>query len=132
MQIMEALKEKLAAMAVTPEVAAALLADRCRQEPQLADRLRDNPRICLEKLSNRELPKTFKIVLHDNSDDTWHLPLPRYSQDQDQRLSEEQLEKIAAGEAFVTTGGIVLVGFLALIVGVAGIGVGVGHATGKS
>jgi len=94
------LRERLAELALTPETAAALLADRCRSEPQLAEQLQSNPRSCLEKIGGRELPKDAQIVVHSNSDHIWHLPLPCH--DQERELSEEQLQKIAAGEIWVT------------------------------
>jgi len=123
---MDTLKEKLAGMALTPEVAAALLADRCRREPQLTSRLRDNPRDCLEELSGRKLPETFKVIVHDNSDDTWHLPLPSHHQAE---LTEEQLQQISAGEFVV--GGVVSAWILGTFVIAAGVGLGVGFGTGE-
>jgi len=107
------LKEKLTALPMGLELAAALLADRCRREPQLADRLRDDPRACLEKLGNRNLPENIKIITHDNTDDTWHLPLPSHSEDG--VLSEEQLEKLSAGELWVA--GLVIGGGSVLLTG---------------
>ena len=110
MNAMQALKEKLAELPLTPEVAAALVADRCRSEPQLADRLRKDPRACLEKISGRKLPENLKIVLHDNTDDTWHLPLPSYSEGA--HLSEEQMQQISAGEAVLVGIGVAAAAFL--------------------
>jgi len=104
---MQPLKQKLAELPLTPEVTATLVADRCRHEPELAERLHKDARNCLKELTDKELPEDLKIVTHDNTDDTWHLPLPNYSMDeitdrQQMELDEEQLQQIAAGELLAT------------------------------
>ena len=102
MNAMEALKQKLTERPFTPEVAAGLVADRCRREPELAGRMRKDARGCLEELSGRQLPEDVKIIVHDNTDDSWHLPLPNHTQSIE--LSEDRLQKIAAGEFIISMG----------------------------
>jgi len=106
------------------EVSAALLAHQSQQDPAFAEALRENPKATLEKLAQgRKLPESLRIDIHDNSDDTWHLPLPQEAQ-ANQTLDSEQLDKIAAGEVGV---GVVTGGVLAVIAGIFIIG---GAATG--
>ena len=109
-------KKTVQGMELTPEVAAALVAEQCRLDPKLAQRLRDNPRDCLQKLGNHKLLENIKIAIHDNTDDTWHLPLPRYSQDH--KLTEEQLDKLVAGESAILAGAIIVGGGSAVLAGV--------------
>jgi len=83
------------------EVAMALIAHQSQQDPAFAEALRDHPKAALEKLAQgRKLPESLRIEIHDNSDDTWHLPLPREDQ-ANQALDSAQLDKIAAGELSV-------------------------------
>jgi len=123
MNAMEALKQKLAELPFTPEVAAALVADRCRREPELAERLRKDARGCLEELSGRKLPEEVKIVVHDNTDDTWHLPLPNYTQSVE--LSEDQLQKIAAGEFLIGMGVGISISVIVAAGALGGVGYGI-------
>ena len=71
------LRKSLQALPVGPELMAALLAEECRRNPQLLARLREDARGCLqESMAEEPLPKTLRIEVHENRDDTWHLPLP--------------------------------------------------------
>jgi len=90
------LRQHLAELPLTPEVVASMLADRCRHSPELAEQLRQDIHGYLEKTCDIKLPEGVRLVIHDNTDDTWHLPLPSYSQGGE--ISEEQMEKITAGE----------------------------------
>jgi len=98
----------------SPEVAAALIAHQSQQDPELAKNLRNNPKATLEQLAQGRgrLPESLRIEVHDNTDDTWHLPLPQEDQ-ANQALDGEQLDKIAAGEVGI---GLVVGGTLGLIV----------------
>jgi len=119
-------------MTLTPETVAAVLAEQCRHDPELAQQLRD-PRPCMEKLLGHKLPEGIRLVAHENTDDTWHLPLPRYHQSE--TLNEEQLQKIAAGELGYTllTGTVIALAPVALlgILSAVGAGVYIAVETGK-
>jgi len=88
-------KQALQDLPLTPETVAALLAGQCRHDPEFARQIQEAPRDCLEKLSGHKPAENIQLVIHDNTDDTWHLPLPHYQQDE--ALSAEQLQEIAAG-----------------------------------
>jgi len=99
--------------AATPEMIAALIAWQCQQQPELAQALRDDPRSILNTtFKGRSLPDSLTIEVHDNTDNTWHLPLPQAHQE-NLTLDEEQLEKIAGGDIVVP------LFFAAVIAGVA-------------
>jgi len=116
----------------SPEVSAALIAHQSQQDPELAKNLRENPKVTLEKLAqDRKLPESLRIEVHDNSDDTWHLPLPR--EDQNQTLDSEQLDKLAAGELVsLTISSLVLAGVVLTAGVIAGAGYGISKALGDA
>jgi len=82
----------------SPELAAALLANECQRDPQFSRQLQEDPRKLLESFVDGGDLGPIQIKLHDNTDHTWHLPLPAYNAEV-VSLSEEQLLKVQAGEA---------------------------------
>ena len=111
-------------LTLTPETSAALLAEQCRHDPELAQQLRD-PRPWMEKSLGHKLPESIQLIAHENTDDTWHLPLPRY--DQKEVLTEEQMQKINAGEVgyAILIETIFILAPIALLGVLSGVGVGV-------
>jgi len=92
---------------LTPESSAALIAQRCAQDPDFRQRLKEDPRACLAEAAGEELPEDLEIVLHQNSGDTWHVPIPDYLGDRE--LSEKEMGELAGGELVtITTGGLLL------------------------
>ena len=97
----------------TPEVAAAMLADRCRKDGAFARKLRDDPKGVLATLNGQKVPEYMNVAIHQNAPDHWHIVIP--SDKQAQRLSEayemmdaaggtlsdEQLGAISGGEIVV-------------------------------
>jgi len=106
-------RQRIEALSASPEMAAALLAEQCRQSPQFTEDLRKNPHECL--LQAGVAINNVQIRTHDNTDDTWHLPLPPPGA-KITELSEEQLTSVSAGEsaaAIVTlwwVGGLLMAG----------------------
>ena len=105
----------------TPEVAAAVLADRCRADSAFTRKLQDDPKGVLAELNGQEVPGYMNVAVHQNAPDHWHIVIP--SQKQAQRLNEayemmdasggtmsdEQLAAISGGEIVVV---LTLIGIL--------------------
>ena len=136
MQNPQTLAEQMRQLPFSPELAAALIADLCRTDRQFADQMRTNPLGCIRKAladhGQDALPEGFKVRVHENRDDIWHLPLPRAGLEQ-HLLAEEQLENISGG--IVVSSTLLLVGIasaigISLLVG-AGVGTGIGAAEAK-
>ncbi len=116
--------------ATSPEVVGAMLADRCYRDEDFRQKLIAEPRACLEELIGRPLPTELDLQVVENGAEVWNLALPEAGAS-DQPLSEEDMDKINAGEAGVLlvltiaamTGG-------AIAAGIAGLGVIAGVAVG--
>ena len=121
---MEQETQKAPELRITPEVAAAVIADKCRKDDEFSKSLRGDPRSALIEASGKSLPDSMNVVVHQNSADHWHIVIPSDAQvekvgeafkmmdDAGGTLSDEQLLAISGGE--------VLIGFLltaALVVG---------------
>ena len=131
---MEKKQEEQTVLRMTPEVAAAALADRCREDDELSERLREDPKAAISRLSGKALPDSTKIVVHCNDPGIWHIAIPteeqarRFSEahegsNEGDSLTDEQLQAISGGEIWIG----VLIAAVAVGVGgaVAGVGAGV-------
>ncbi len=101
-------KTQKLAMHITPESIAAMIAERCYQDAAFRQKLLANPRDTLEDaMGDQQLPEDLEMILQQNDDKHWYIPVPNVRENQ--QLSEEQLEKVAAGEvgfAVVFTGAV--------------------------
>ena len=103
----------------SPELVAALIAERYRKDPRLRRQMDDDPKQALEQVLKRPIASNIQVVAHKNTDDTWHLPLPGTELPD---LSDEQLEQVSAGEVVylgVALGAVAAVGLVGLAVGIA-------------
>ncbi len=109
----------------TPESAAALLAERCYRDRDFREKFTRDPKGVIAEHSEAAIPSEMKVVLCQNDEKNWYIPIPPPSEE-NQPLSETQLDKVAAGEvvsALVIIGGI---GVAAIVAG----GISAGLALG--
>jgi len=99
----DTLWEHIQVLPPSPELAAALLANQCQNDPEFAQALKNNPQQALQTLASDIKLEGVQVHTHENSDHTWHLPLPNYSGES--VLTEEQLAKVGAGEVVGTAVG---------------------------
>ena len=113
---------------MTPEVSAAVLADRCRKDDTLSKRFFEDPKAVIAASSGKTLPDSTQVVVHRNSADHWHIAVPSNAQvrtfndawegsgDGDS-LSDEQLQAISGGLeiwiACLLAGGLLVAGLAA-------------------
>ncbi len=88
--------------AVMPEVIAAQVAERCYKDADFRKRFMSDPKKTLEQESGAKLPDELNIVVCKNADGTWHIPVPGSAGDK--QLSDVEMEKISAGEIFLSLG----------------------------
>ncbi len=99
---------------LSPEIASAMLAQRCREDHAFAEQLRRDPRAALQQLSRQagmesiRLPEN--IVLWENTPQKWHLAVPSREVVQDVRqlpcedaIPDEMLEEVHGGIAIVVS-----------------------------
>ncbi len=85
-----------------PEVIAAQVAERCYKDADFCKRFIDNPKKTLEHESGAKLPDELNIVVCKNANGTWHIPVPGNTGER--QLSDVEMEKISAGEIFLSLG----------------------------
>ena len=131
---MEQKQEQRGLLRMTPEVSAAILADRCRRDGELSKRVCEDPKAVVAVASGRTLPESTKVVVHRNSADHWHIAIPTDAQARTlndawegsgagDSLTDEQLQAISGGleiwiAALVLAGSAIATG--ALVGGVLG------------
>ena len=126
---MEQKTQKSPELRMTPEVAAAAVADRCRQDREFMKNLCADPKAALIEASGKGMPDSMNVAVHHNSADHWHIAIPSAAQaerlgeafkmmdDADGTLSDEQLLAVSGGEIFIS---LFLIGSLVVGVTVAG------------
>ena len=126
---MEQKTQKSPELRMTPEVAAAAIADRCRKDREFMNNFCDDPRGALAEASDKGVPAAMNVAVHRNSADHWHVVIPSDAQakrlgeafkmmdDAGGTLSDEQLQAISGGEIFIS---LFVVGALVVGVTVAG------------
>jgi len=101
MQHPKAYLEQMRQLPFSLELAAAAVANLCRTDPEIASQVRANPleyiRQMLGDKGREAFPEGFAIQVHENRDDTWHLPLPPANARQPATLSEVEMEGISGG-----------------------------------
>lgn len=78
-------------------VAEAKISAMVMDDPALREKLLADPRAALVELAGIEIDESVKVVVHEESADTFHLVIPPALPDE---LSEDQLEAVAGGAAF--------------------------------
>ena len=106
------------------ETASAALAARCYDDPDFAQRLRENPRAVIEEACGKKLPESLAIEVHENDGRTWHLPVSG-GQTTD-KLSDEQLKSVSGGVEIIWT--TLIVGISVGVAGAAVTGAAIGAA----
>lgn len=81
-------------------VAEAKISAMVMDDPALREKLLADPRAALAELAGIEIDASVKVVVHEESADTFHLVIPPALPDE---LSEDQLEAVAGGAAFGVT-----------------------------
>lgn len=112
---MEQETPKSAEVRMTPEIAAAAIADRCRKDGEFLKNLCDDPRSALTAASGDGVPESMDVVVHQNSADHWHIVIPSDEQARrlgetframdgaDGTLNDEQLQSLSGGAEVILT-----------------------------
>jgi len=78
------------------------IATRAWEDPAFEAEFMADPMATFEKYTGRPLPEGVKIFAHYNSVTEIHFVLPRRPETTGDELSDEDLEGVAGGEAFVS------------------------------
>ena len=121
------MKEEATNMTLANEVVAALVADGCRGDGRMAERLRSDCGKALGDLGAR-MPDGMSIRVAENTPDMVHVPLPHYKfcdEGAAATMSEDELKQISAGEVIIAVliGVVGFVGFGTVIGGAVALGV---------
>ena len=121
---MEQESQQTPELRITPEVAAAIVADKCRKDGEFAKKLNDDPKAALAGINKQQVPDEVKFVVHQNSADHWHIVIPSDAQASrlgkafkmmddagGDTLNDEQLQAISGGVEVIWT--IIFVGSMA-------------------
>ncbi len=109
----------------TTEVFGALVATACEQSAAFRDKFVHNPQETLNQFLTQNgaqlrIDDNVNIMVHENDAATLHVAVPAYSSSSGARLSDAQLEQIAAGEVVGSVAGILGVLGAAATLGTAG------------
>ena len=94
---------------ISNEVAAAVIADKCRADQGLARRLQADGKAALSSLSERALADDLSVSVVRNAPGQVHVVLPDYAFQKDEEqslLTDEQMADIAGGEIILAVIGI--------------------------
>ena len=106
---MEQKSQQPAELRVTPEVTAAVVADKCREDDGFAERLHKDAQAALAEINGQPVPHEVKPIVHQNSADHWHIVIPSDAQarrlgeaykmmdEAGGTLSDEQLQAVSGG-----------------------------------
>ena len=122
------MKEETAGMVLPNEMVSAIVADECRADGRMAERVRADCGGAMNDLMGVRVPDGVAVRIAENAPDTVHVPLPHYSHKHSKGvaavMSEAELEQISGGELIA---GLILaacvVGGLSLAVGLTVYGV---------
>ena len=113
-------KTQQSELRMTPEVAAAAIADRCRKDGEFLKSLNDNPTATLTKASGQGVPDSMNVVIHQNSANHWHIVIPSDAQarrlgevfktidDAGDTLNDDQLQDVSGGTDVLATAALAL------------------------
>ena len=79
-----------------------LISARSLKDPAFRAEFLGNPKATIEKYSGQKLPANVKVHAHEITADTVHFVLPPVPTSKSDELSDEDLEKVAGGEFFIT------------------------------
>ena len=106
------------------EIAAAVIADKCRADQDFARRMQADCKAALSSLSERALADDLSVSVVRNAPGQVHVVLPDYACQKDEAksfLTDEQMADIAGGEVFIT---------MLVVTGVLGVGAVTGAIVG--
>ena len=132
----------------SPELSAAVVAQRCREDADFRQRLKQDPKAAIFEGQEKQPWDDMKVVVHENTPDCWHVSIPsdrqienvnklRAMQEKaaDHELTDEQLQDLSGGEIGFSIAALIAVGTaIGAGVGAAGAvaaGVGVAAARGR-
>ncbi len=78
----------------------AALVKKCWQEPEFRKQVVADPKGMFEKATGQKLPGDFKIFIHEEDRNTFHLSIPPAPKDASE-LSDDELERVAGGTEIV-------------------------------
>ena len=108
------------------EVAAAVIADKCRSDQDFAYRMQADCKAALSSLSGVSLADDLNVSVVRNTPERVHIMLPDYACRKDRQqslLTDEQMAEIAGGEIFIAALTLIVAGTLGTLA-VTGIAVG--------
>ena len=127
----------------SPELSAAVVAQRCREDEEFGQRLRKDPKATIFEGQDKQPWDEMKVVVHENTPDCWHVSIPSDQQIEnvnkmramqakaaDHELTDEQLQDLSGGEIGFSLAALIALGtVIGAGVGTAGaVAVGVGVA----
>ena len=132
----------------SPEVSAAVVAQRCREDADFRQRLKKDPKATIFEGQEKQPWDDVKVVVHENTPDCWHVSIPSDQQIEnvnklramqekaaDHELTDEQLQDLSGGEIGFSLAALLVVGTtIGAGIGAAGAvaaGVGVAAARGR-
>lgn len=102
--------QQAAVLPASPEVSAALVAQRVREDVEFRKRFEKDPKAALFESAQTSVPPAeMQIVVHENTPDCWHISIPSERQIDDmnelrkmqesagQDLTDEQLNSVSGG-----------------------------------
>lgn len=117
----------------SPELSAAVVAQRCREDADFRERLKKDPKATIFEGQEKQPWDEMKVVVHENTLDCWHVSIPsdrqiesmnklRAMQEKaaEHELTDEQLQDLSGGEIGFSLAALIAVGV--------GIGAGIGTA----
>ena len=125
-------KTQQSELRMTPEVAAAAIADRCRKDGEFLKNLNSDPLAALTKAGGEGVPDSMNVIIHQNSADHWHIVIPSDAQakrlsevfktidNAGDTLSDDQLQDVSGGTDVLATAALALAVGASLATSVAG------------
>ena len=89
---------------ITNELVSAIIADKCRGDRGLADRMRADCKGTLTNLSKGPVDDGLDVAVVQNTPDRVHVAIPDYRFMENmagQRLTDEEMAQVAGGEIFI-------------------------------
>ncbi len=124
--------ENTASLPLNMETLGAYIARRCETDADFSSSFRAAPRDCLAKMAGINLPEELQIVLHENDENSWHIPI-NDEEIPNQALTDQQLQDVSAGEGLLVSQvifgavvGAVLAGTLTTVIGGVAVGITAG------
>ena len=126
--------EQAGILPASPEASAAVVAQRCREDDEFKQRLKQDPKAALFEAQAKQPPDGMKIVVHENTLERWHIAIPSDRQIDNVNKLRKAIQEKAAGDELTDehlqdiSGGFEIGFSIAAIAIAASVGVGVGAA----